>query len=253
MRRIVRTLAPGREVAVASPGSFGFHGRMRSCLRLLPLLVLLVPASARGLLDEALAQFRPDPPRGWSYTQTTVAEGKSTVERHDAAQPEFARWTLLEKDGRAPTEEERRTYAEMRSRRSRSGTAPKITEQFDLATVERVSESTDQATFRCRLKPGEGGDRTAPNLRATIVVHKSSRTIESIELGSVGEFSPSLGVTIATMKTLLTYSPPEAPGQPAFPRRVATHVRGQAFWFKSLDADMTITYSDYEKATKPRR
>jgi len=31
---------------------------------------------------------------------------------------------------------------------------------------------------------------------------------------------------------------------------VTTHVRGTAFVFKSLDADMTVAFSDYERVGK---
>lgn len=208
-----------------------------------------LPAAGPPLLEAALQNFRADPPRGWSYTQTTVADGKSTVERYDAAKPEYDRWSLVQKDGRPPAAEDRKTYAEMRSRRSRGGTAPKLTDQLDLGSVETLHEDAERATYRSRLRPGERSDKTAAFLRTTIIVHKPTQTLESLELASTGEFSPTLGVRIAVLKTVMTYTPP-AGDQPLFPRSVTTHVRGRAFWFKSLDADMTVTYSEYEKATR---
>ncbi|MDO8545310.1 MAG: hypothetical protein Q7S40_33125 [Opitutaceae bacterium] len=212
-------------------------------------IAAIAHAAAPEPLQAAIAAFRPDPPRGWSYTQTTIAEGKSTVEHYDATKPEFDRWSLVQKDARAPTADETKTYAEMRSRRSRGGTAPKLTDQIDVAAAELVSDAAEQLTYRCRLKPGDAGDKTAAFLRATIVVHKPTRTILTLELASTAEFSPTFGVNIATMNTLMAYTPP-ADERPAFPRRVATHVRGRAFWFKSLDADMSVTYTDYVKAVK---
>lgn len=197
-------------------------------------------------LSAALEAYRGDPPRGWSFTQTTTAEGKSTVERCDAAKPEFDRWSLVQKDGRTPTSDETRDYDEIRSRRSRGGTAPKLTDQFDLTTLEDVSDSPERATYRVRLKPGESGDKTAEFLRMTIVLHKPSRTIESLELASTGEFHPTLGVKIAEMKTVMTYSLPTA-SQPSLPLLVATRLRGRAFIFKSLDADMTVAFTNYER------
>ena len=81
------------------------------------------------------------------------------------------------------------------------------------------------------------------------MVHKPTRTIESIELGSVSPFSPTLGVKIEVMRTVMTYSLPHDE-IPSLPQKVATHVRGTAFWFKSLDADMTVTFTDYVNARK---
>jgi hypothetical protein len=221
-------------------------------MRVLPVLFLLAQvafAAAPPELAAALQSFRPDPPPGWSYTQTTSAEGKTTVERHDATKAAFDRWTLVQQDGRAPTPDEARHYMEVRSRWSRRGTAPKITEQFDLGSLETVTDTPERATYRCRIQRGESGDATAQFLRATIVVHKPTRTIESIELASTGEFNPTFGVRIAEMKTRLSYRRPEG-DTPTLPEAVATHVRGRAFWLKSLDADMTVAYSDYVKAAK---
>lgn len=226
-----------------------FHGAMRFLL-----LVLLAAGSVRAgappELLAALEHFRSDPPRGWSYTQTTEAEGRSTVERCDAARPEFARWSLVRKDGRAPTPAELSEYGEGRSRRSRAGTAPDLKEQLLVADAETVSVTADRATFRCPLRQGESRDATARHLRATIVVHRASGTIESIELANAAPFRPTLGVRINELHTVLTYSLPHD-DRPALPRQVTTRVRGTAFWFKSLDGDLRVTFSNYERVARP--
>lgn len=227
---------------------FGFHRGMRFFL-LLAALASGGFAAVPSELAAALEAYRGDPPRGWSYTQTTTAEGRSTVERCDAAKPEFERWTLAQKDGRTPTADEAREYDEIRSRRSRGGTAPKLTDQFDLATLETVADTPERATYRVRLKTGEKGDTTGEFLRVTIVLHKPSRTIETLTLASWQEFQPTLGVKIAEMKTVMTYSLPSTT-QPSLPRLVTTRVRGRAFFFKSLDADMTVAFTDYERPGK---
>jgi hypothetical protein len=227
--------------------------RLRSfALRHFGLLLMLVATASAALppeLEAALKTFRSEPPREWSFTQTTVAEGKSTVERCNAARPEFDRWSLIQKDGRAPTPDELRDYGEGRSRRSRTGTAPNIVDQFDLASIETVSDAPDRASYRFRLRRGETRDNTAPHLRATVVLHKPGRTIESIELASAEEFSPTFGVKIAALKTTMTYSLPRD-DIPSLPQTVATHLRGRAFLFKSLDAEMLVTFSNYERVPR---
>jgi hypothetical protein len=221
-------------------------------MRLLLLLCLgctAAFAAAPAELAEALKKFSGDPPKGWSFTQTTAGEGKSTVERCDAAKPEFDRWALVQKDGHAPTDDEAKEYFEMRSRRSRGGTAPKLTDQFDLTTLETVSDSPERAMFRLRLKTGEAGDKTAEFLQVTLLLHKTTRTLESIELANVSEFSPTWGVKIAEMKTTMSYNVPTA-DQPSLPQLVTTRLRGRAFYFKSLDADLTVKFTDYERVGK---
>lgn len=211
-------------------------------------LASVLHAAAPAELTAALASFRQDPPPGWSYTQTITASGKSTVERCDAARPEFARWTLVLKDGRAPNDEENRTYRETRTQRSRAGTAPRLAEQLDPATARLVAQDSARAVYECRLRPADSGDRTAGHLIATITLRRPTGAIERVELASSGAFRPAIGVEIASLRTTLDYDPP-ADGRPALPRAVETRLRGTAFWFKSLDADMTITFTDYVRVT----
>ena len=135
----------------------------------------------------------------------------------------------------------------MRSRRSRGGTAPNLSDQFDLGTLETWGDSGGFATYRCRLKPSEKGDATARYLRATLIVHRATNTLASVELASISSFSPTFAVNIDEMQTVMTYRPPAA-GVPMLPQTVKTRVRGRAFWFKSLDAEMIVTFSDYVRA-----
>ena len=174
------------------------------------------------------------------------------MERYDAAKPEFDRWSLVEKNGRAPNAQELKDYAEARSRRSRTGTAPTLVDQLLLDALETVADSPETATFRCPLRPGESRDKTAIFLRATIIVHKPTHTVDSIELSNVEPFSPTFGVKISALKTLMTYSRP-AGDSPSLPQKVATQVRGTAFLFKSLDGDMTVTFSNYAKVSRVKR
>lgn len=212
-------------------------------------LAVRLTAALPPPLEEALKTFRADPPKGWSFTQTTAAEGKSTVERYDATRPDFDRWALLRKDGQAPTATALKEYHDTRSLRSRTGTAPKLVEQLDYSEVETVGETAERVTYRCRVRPGESRDRTAQFLRASLTVHKATRTLETIELNNTEPFSPTIGVKIASLRTRLTYTLP-AGESPALPHLVETKVVGTAFWFKTLDADLTVTFSEFAPPAK---
>jgi hypothetical protein len=222
-----------------------FRSRTASLALLGFAFALRALAAVPAELQAALEAFRPDPAKGWSYTQSTAGDGRSTEERHDAAKPEFERWSLTRKDGREPTATERRDYLEIRSRHQPQSTAPRITEQFDLATVETLRGDLERSVYRVRLRPGEASDHTAEHLHATVTVWRATRTIESIELANTEPFAPSFFIRIASMRTLLRYAPPTAE-RPSLPIEVRTSLRGRAFWFKSLDADLTVTYRDYE-------
>jgi hypothetical protein len=200
-------------------------------------------------LQTALQEFRADGPRGWNFIQTTVANGESLVEQFDATKPDFERWSLLKKNGRAPTEDELRTYREGKTRRSSGPNAPRIQDQFDLASGEEVQRDNEHVTWRFRLKPGAADDKAAGSMAAIVRFHLPTRTIDQLELLSVQPFSPVFGIHIDETHTTMTYSLPTA-DRPSLPVRVGLHVRGRAFWFKSLDEDMTITFSEQSRATR---
>lgn len=220
-------------------------------LRLLAI-VFIFSASAQAALPPDIAAactaFRTETPKGWSFTQTTTAEGRTMIERYDAAQPEFNRWTLLQQNGQPPTDAEAGAYKEKFTRRSRNGTAPNIASQLDLASAELVSDGAERAVYRFRLSATEAADKTADFLRATLTYHKATRAIESFEIANIEPFSPVFGVKIAELRTAIHYSLPQA-NRPALLQSVTTRTRGRAF-FKSLDADMLVDYTDYAWAGK---
>ena len=99
------------------------------------------------------------------------------------------------------------------------------------------------------MAPGGFDDRTAHFMAVTLTFHQPSRTIEQVEIASTGSFSPVIGVKIAGTRTRMDYSLPTA-DHPSLLLLVALQVRGRAFWLKSLDQDMTVTYSDHHSAFK---
>jgi hypothetical protein len=235
---------------IASGGTFPFVRIVRSIFLFLLTAAALL-AEVPPALDAALRAFRADGPPGWSFTQKTVAGNESLLERYDASKLDFERWSLLEKNGRPASADEQRDYTEKQTRRSRGGTAPKITDSLDLATIETLSATAERTVYRCRLKRTDASDKTAEFLRATLTMHPPTQTIETFELASSGEFSPSVIVKIREMKTTLTFSVPTA-DRPSLLLGVSTRLRGRAFLFKSLDQDMVVTRSDYAPAF-PRR
>jgi hypothetical protein len=226
-------------------------------MRMMVLFFLTFTAVAAPLLDpkpelaEVLKRFRTEGPKGWSFTQSTHAEGRSMIERYDSAQPEFNRWTLVSEDGRAPNAEAQRRYRDKFSRYTNSSTAPQLSDQIDQASLVVETETAERTTYRGRLKPTEKEDRTAAFLRAVIVWHNATGTIESLVIENTAPFTPSFGVKIEQMKTTMTYSLPE-PEQPSLLQSVVTRLRGTAFWIKSIDADMTVAYSAYAPAAASR-
>ena len=203
---------------------------------------------------DAVANFRPEGPKGWSFTQTTVAAGRKMVESYDSARPEFNRWNLIAEDGKTPTIEEAARYRQKFTRHSQHNGSPRLNDQIDLASLRLIDESPERVRYEARLKPTESGDQTAAFLRAIIVWQKSFAAIESFAIENTAPFAPSFGVKIQEMRTTMTYSLPTREA-PALLQTITTRLRGRAFWVKSLDADMEVIYSDYVPIRKnsPKR
>ena len=66
---------------------------------------------------------------------------------------EYAR--IREILGRRPTDAELRSYGEARSRRSRTGTAPRISDQFFLEAVETLSDAPERAVSSSSCRRGD--------------------------------------------------------------------------------------------------
>lgn len=220
-------------------------------MRLLSCLLLLLSAAFAGPvppeLAAALADFRTEGPKGWAFTQTTAAEGKSLVEAFDPAKPDFQRWTLVRKDGAEPDADSLRQYRENQTRRTGGQTAPNVKDQIKTDSCELVSDDGVRATWKFRLHPGSSEDRSADHMVASFTLHRPTGTIERVELGSFEPFSPVFSVSIAEARTVLTYSLPTG-DTPSLLQAVTMRVRGKAMWFKSLDSDLTVVYSDYAYA-----
>lgn len=226
---------------------YAFVSLMRPLFSLLLLASVALAGPIPPELATALADFRTEGPKGWSFTQTTEADGKSLVERFDPLKSDFLRWSLVRKDGREPTADETRDYREKQTRRTGGQTAPNVKDQINPSTCELITDDGTRATWTFRLLPGGSEDRSAEHMAATFTLHRPTGTIERVELASVEPFSPMFSVSVAEARTILTYSLPEG-DRPALLNAVSMRVRGKAMWFKSLDSDLTVVFSDYQYA-----
>ncbi len=226
------------------------HSCKLSTLRILVALVITVPLHGEPIspeLKDALKAFRSEGSPGWAFTQKTEGAGKSMVERYDPRLPEFHRWTLIAKDGRAPTGSETEHYNQMQTRRSTGRTAPNVKDQIDEATGEILSDNGTRVTWRFKLHATEKDDSSAPHMAATFTLHRPTRTIERVELASFEAFRPVLGISISQARTVIDYTLPDN-GRPTLLQQVSMTVRGKAWFFKSMDEDLLVTYTDFESA-----
>ncbi len=223
--------------------------RLPQFIALLSLLAVGLSAAPSPELQAALDAFRTEGPKGWAFTQTVTSPDRSRVESFDPLQPDHLKMTLVSENGRAPTAEERRIYREQQTRRSGGYTAPNIKEQLDLESGEKIADDGTVQTWRFDLVPGGADDSSAAHMRITLRFHPATQTIEQVELASFEPFSPVFGVKVDLARTVIDYSLPTA-DTPSLLQRITVSVRGRAFFFKSLDSDMSVVYSDHRYAGK---
>lgn len=196
-------------------------------------------------LVEALRVFRTEGPKGWAFTQTSHSPDRSRVESFDPLNAPHLRWTLLAENGAPPPERVIEAYRQQQTRRTGGQTAPNVKEQLIMDSAQLDWDSGDRQRWKFDLKPGADDDSSAEHMASTITFHVPTKTVEKIELASFEAFSPIFGVNIESAQTTIEYTLPTDQA-PSLLHHISVSVRGRAFYFKSLDSDMTVSYSDYE-------
>jgi hypothetical protein len=222
--------------------------RLFSVLFVSALAAAAVAAPFPTELEAALQHLQTDAPRGWAFTQTSEGAGRSRVERFEPIGPSPTRWRLLQVDGREPTESEQQTYRKQQVLREGAVSAPNVKEQIDRDTGELISDDGERVRWRFRLLPAPG-DAWAPYMAATFTLHRPTGAIERVELASLAPFSPMFLTNVEEARTVMQYSLP-GPERPALLEEIQVHIRGRAWFVRSLDSNLTVRYSDYRYVAK---
>ncbi len=197
-----------------------------------------------AVLVAALAGWRVEGPKGWAFTQSTTGEGRARVERYDPRRRGAERWTLLEENGRAPTEEEQRRY---RDSRPLFDAAANLAGQLDADRADLIAEDADGSTYEFRLRPVDENDKAAEHMRARFTLERASGAIVRVELFNHRPFKPARSLTIQEARTIVSYDSPTA-DRPALPREVVMRVQGERFWFRDFSQEIVSLYRDFEPA-----
>ena len=201
-----------------------------------------VPAYVR----EALSHFISDAPKGWAYTLTTTKDGDTSIERYDPAQAIGAQWTLLQRNGRPPTDDEIRRYTQYKTGTTQGNTRATTFEKndIDFGSMRLVREDTERAEFESRFR--EGDDKMLAHFVVNLTFSKSPAVLEKFALRLGAPFSPVIGVRMKELFVDMTFSPATA-DRPSLPLTSTSIFHGRFMLFKSIDEEVRITYSDYTR------
>jgi len=186
----------------------------------------------------------------WAFTRTREDDDGSRVERFDpATEP---KWQLVSVDGREPTEDELRDYAEEIDQRLAREEGRPGDNDFDALAAEdgweRLEEDDRRVTWR--FQPAAGAtDREgmAKHLRGEMTILKSVPYVESFRLYSDKPFRARVIAKIERFDTRIEMI--RLDRRAYMPTRVTTQVRGSAaFGLKNIERDILLTYSDFRYA-----
>lgn len=194
-------------------------------------------------LKTALAHFSPGLPAGWAYSVSTLRGHDRAIERFDPSAAVDLQWTLLERDGRKPSEDELRKY---RSYKTTFAENPRIAfarGDLDLDSLHLEHEDKLRSEYSCRFR-SDISDQLLSHLRLVVVVNKEPAFVEKSELSLVEPFSPVLGMKNLELEMKTAFSPPSA-SHPSLPLRTTTHFRGRLFLVIPIDEDLQSDFSDF--------
>lgn len=230
--------------------------RLRICI---PLLLALALCPARllalvpGELETALQSFRTEGPFGWSFVQTSVdAEGKSQQEHFDPAEALPFQWTLLKMNGVVPSTAELKQYQQGKSLRSSALNAPRLEKQLDLESCVEISTTATVLQCRFKLLPSSEQGPELQKLSVRLTLDRPTSTITEVCISNDETLAPVFGVKIHKSQTTLYYSKP-SDDTPSLLLKAVIELQGRAFWLKSMDQKLTITWSDHRLAGPKRK
>jgi hypothetical protein len=236
---------------------------MRSVIAALAALLLIIaepahcePAqdSYEALFDKALESIDWDFHDDWAFTETESGSDGNFVGRHDPRQPDGERWTLLSIDGREPTAEELRRYADRkRSERSENEDEEdgEIDRMVDPGSLELVEETRDYWLLRF-VPTDNGGDddmgrKVLERMNGTVKIIKDGQYLEYIDIRNTKPIRPKAGVKMKKFVTRISFGP-ALKGGPIVMKSVDVAIKLSAFLVVRVDETESVQLSDFEYA-----
>ena len=236
---------------------------MRSVIAALAALLLIIaepahcePAqdSYEALFDKALESIDWDFHDDWAFTETESGSDGNFVGRHDPRQPDGERWTLLSIDGREPTAEELRRYADRkRSERSENEDEEdgEIDRMVDPGSLELVEETRDYWLLRF-VPTDNGGDddmgrKVLGRMNGAVKIIKDGQYLEYIDIRNTKPIRPKAGVKMKKFVTRISFGP-ALKGGPIVMKSVDVAIKLSAFLVVRVDETESLQLSDFEYA-----
>ena len=213
-----------------------------------------VPESYEALFERALESIAWDFHADWAFTETESGSDGDFVGRFDPRMPEENRWRLLSIDGRTPTAEESKQYAERK--RGEPGDNDhegdgEIDAMVEPGSLELVEETGEHWLLRF-VPTDDGGDddmgrEVLERMNGTAKILKQGHYLEYIDIRNTKPIRPKVGVKMKKFLTRITFGP-AVEGGPIVMKSVDVAIKLSAFLVVRVDETQSLRLSEFEYA-----
>ena len=236
---------------------------MRPVLAILGAILLLAAAPApcepvhetyEALFERAIESIAWDFPADWAFTETESGSDGDFVGRYDPRNPWGERWTLVSIDGREPTPEEARRYAD--SKRSEDngdehendGEIDGMVEPGSLELVEETGEYWLLRFVPTDVVDGdEMGRKVMERMDGTVKIVKDGHYLEYLDIRNTRPIRPQAGVKMKKFLTRMTFGPAVEDG-PIVMKSMDVSIKLSAFLLIRVDETQSVRFSEFEYA-----
>jgi len=236
---------------------------MRPVLAIFAALLLVAAAPAQcepaqesyeALFERAIESIAWDFAAEWAFTETESGSDGDFVGRYDPRNPRDERWTLVTIDGREPTPDEARRYAE-RKRSEDDGDEHESDGDVDAmvepGSLELVEETGDY--WLLRFVPTDDSDddemgrKVLERMDGTVKIVKDGHYLEYLDIRNTRPIRPQAGVKMKKFLTRITFGP-AVDGGPIVMKSMDVAIKLSAFLLIRVDETESVRFSDFEYA-----
>ena len=225
------------------------------------LLVIAAPApceqlkeSYEALFERAIESIAWDFQADWAFTETESGSDGDFVGRYDPRNPRGERWTLMSIDGREPTPDEARRYAE-RKRNEGDGDEHEsdgdVDGMVEPGSLELVEETGDYWLLRFVPTDDSGDDemgrKVLERMDGTVKIVKDGHYLEYLDIRNTRPIRPQAGVKMKKFLTRITFGP-AVDGGPIVMKSMDVAIKLSAFLLIRVDETESVRFSDFEYA-----
>ena len=208
-----------------------------------------LPDNYKKAIAEAITNFENTPINQWAYRVTRYeneeGEVTSSVESYSPNEMDSAQWTLLQKNGKVPSQKALKAFEKQKQKQKQkqnTNIALKLSEliKLDSLLVSSASESEVLANFDVNFE--KLGEDASKYLNGQLIYNVTNEFIKKITITNTDSFSPVFAATINTLKVDMTFF---KNGEAILPESITMTMQGRFAVFSEINEVSSDTYSHF--------